>query len=236
MSLTRVKLLALDLDGTLVDSAPDIAHCLGSALEAVGHARPGEAQTLAWIGDGLEALIARALAHAARQDARDAAEDQHAAPLAAEDHHAAALAAFLDCYRDNLYVRSRLYPDAAQTLDALRARGLRLCCITNKRHAFSEALLRQAGVLDRFELVLGGDSLPEKKPSPLPLTTAAEILGVEPAAAALVGDSLQDLRAARSAGYEFVLAAYGYGRVDDVAASTAPRLRTLADLVPLFAR
>jgi phosphoglycolate phosphatase len=227
LSESRVKLLAVDLDGTLVDSAPDIAHCLGSALEAVGFRAPGEARTRVWIGDGLETLIARALAHA------EQTEPSSAAPPALQrgpKRHAAALDAFLACYRDHLFVRSRLYPDALTTLDAMRTRGVRLCCITNKRHAFSEQLLAEAGVRDRFELVLGGDSLPEKKPSPLPLRFAAESLGVPTSASALVGDSHQDLRAARAAGYAFVLATYGYGKIDETELGDSPRISGLADL------
>jgi len=218
----RVKLLAIDLDGTLVDSAPDIAHCLGSALEAIGYTPPGEARTRVWIGDGLETLIARAITHAGGAQGESAE--------AGETRHSAALRAFLDCYRDNLFVRSRLYPDVLATLDGLRARGIRLCCITNKRHAFSEELLVQAGIRDRFELLLGGDSLAEKKPSPLPLKVAAETLGVEPRAATLVGDSHQDLRAARAAGYGFVLASYGYGKIDETELGTSPRIRGFAEL------
>jgi phosphoglycolate phosphatase len=224
----EVKLLAVDLDGTLVDSAPDIAHCLGAALEAVGLAAPGEARTRVWIGDGLETLIARALAAATEPAAGDAGRVDAAASA---ERHTAALTAFLACYRDNLFARSRLYPGAEATLDALRARGVRLCCITNKRHAFSESLLEQAGVRDRFELVLGGDSLAEKKPSPLPLTTAAHALGVDAGAAALVGDSHQDLRAARAAGYGFVFASYGYGKVDETELGSTPRIARFADLV-----
>jgi phosphoglycolate phosphatase len=230
LSGARIKLLAVDLDGTLVDSAPDIAHCLGHALEAVGFARPGETRTRVWIGDGLETLIARALAHAVHGDTRSDPE-RHGPE---EGRHGAALAAFLECYSDNLFVRSRLYPDVTATLDAIRERGIRLCCITNKRYDFSKRLLEQAGLGDRFELLLGGDSLAEKKPSPLPLATAARTLGVEPAAAALVGDSHQDLRAARSAGYAFVLAAYGYGKVDESELGAAPRIRAFAELRAIF--
>lgn len=222
MSEHKVKLLAIDLDGTLVDSAPDIAHCLGVALEAIGHAAPGEARTRAWIGDGLETLIARAIAHGGGPQAEPA--------VAGEARHQAALAAFLACYAQNLFVRSRLYPSVVATLDDLRSRGLKLCCITNKRYAFSQDLLVQAGIRDRFELLLGGDSLPEKKPSPLPLTTAAESLGVAPSAATLVGDSHQDLRAARSAGYGFVLASYGYGKTDETELGSSPRIRGFAEL------
>jgi phosphoglycolate phosphatase len=221
LSEHRAKLLAIDLDGTLVDSAPDIAHCLGAALEAVGYPQPGEARTRAWIGDGLETLIARAIAHGGTQDA---------SALPGETRHTAALAAFLACYAENLFVRSRLYPDVIATLDALRERGIRLCCITNKRYAFSQELLVQAGIRDRFELLLGGDSLAEKKPSPLPLNVAAETLGVAPSAAVLVGDSHQDLRAARAAGFAFVLASFGYGKIDETELGTSPRIRGFGEL------
>jgi phosphoglycolate phosphatase len=216
------RLVAIDLDGTLVDSAPDIAHCLGHALVALGYAAPGEARTRAWIGDGLEILIARAIAHAAGAQA--------VSKQTVEAHHKAALGAFLACYSDNLFVRSRLYPGVAATLDALLASGLRLCCITNKRLAFSEPLLTQAGIRERFELLLGGDSLPEKKPSALPLKVAAQQLGIAPADATLVGDSHQDLRAARAAGYGFVLASYGYGKVDETELGAAPRISRFTEL------
>jgi phosphoglycolate phosphatase len=215
-----LELVALDLDGTLVDSAPDIAHCVGSALEAVGFARPSEALTRGWIGDGLETLITRALAHGARA----AGQSEDAA------RHPVAVAAFLECYRANLFVRSTLYPHTEATLDALRARGLRLCCITNKAYGLAAGLLAQAGIADRFELLLGGDSLAEKKPSPLPLRVAAERLRVAPAAAALVGDSHQDLRSARAAGFAFVHASYGYGKVDAGEAAAAPRIGSLSEL------
>jgi phosphoglycolate phosphatase len=220
----KVKLLALDLDGTLVDSAPDIAHCLGAALEAVGFAAPGEACTRVWIGDGLETLIARALAHASRSGD---------APRVGDRVHAAALEAFLACYGENLFTRSRLYPEVEATLDGLLGRGIRLCCITNKRYAFSEALLTKAGVRNRFELLLGGDSLAEKKPSPMQLETAARALGVPSSDAMLVGDSHQDLRAARSAGYGFVFATYGYGKVDETELGTSPRIARFADIARL---
>jgi phosphoglycolate phosphatase len=174
--------------------------------------------TRVWIGDGLETLIARALTHAD-------------APLASrEEQQSAALASFLACYSDNLFVRSRLYPGVLATLDLLRAHGVRLCCITNKRQSFSERLLIEAGILDRFELLLGGDSLAERKPSALPLKVASERLGVASSAAALVGDSHQDLRAARSAGFAFVLASYGYGKIDETELGSSPRIRGFDEL------
>lgn len=223
MTLRReVKLVAVDLDGTLVDSAPDIAHCLGSGLAAIGLPPPGEARTRELIGDGLEALLARAIARATNE-----ASERWSS---IDERHRIALRAFLDCYGDNLFVRSRLYPRVVDTLDTLLGRGLRLCCITNKRESFSETLLTAAGIRDRFELLLGGDSLPEKKPSPLQLQVAAKRLGMDARDGALVGDSHQDLGAARNAGFGFVLASYGYGRVTEAQLGAAPRIDTFAEL------
>lgn len=223
-----VELIAVDLDGTLVDSAPDIAHCLGTALESLGFAAPGEARTRGWIGDGIEPLIAKALAHV-----RAASGLEPAARRGRDELHGETLRAFLACYARNLFVKSRLYPDVIATLDTLRRRGIRLCCITNKRIAFSEALLEQAHVRDRFDLVLGGDSLAEKKPSPLQLNAATQRLGVAPSAAALVGDSLQDLRAARAAGWSFVWASYGYCAVPESELGASARIERFADLAAL---
>lgn len=224
-------MVALDLDGTLVDSAPDTADCLGLALEGLGLMAPGETRTRAWIADGLEAMIEGSVAHALREEASRGRTPprRHVEAL-----HETVRAAFLECYRERLFVRSRLYPGVISTLDVLRARRIRLSCITNKYHALAEELLRRAAVLDRFDLLLGGDSLPEMKPSPLPLITAAKRLGVGCAEAALVGDSHQDLDAAKSAGFGFVLASYGYGKVDQVAAAGIPSIREFGELESLL--
>src|SRR5690606_36636519 len=134
LSKHALELLAVDLDGTLVDSAPDIAYCVDRALEAAGFEPPGEALARVWIGDGLEQLIWRALAHAGAP--RD------------DGIHAEAMRAFLACYRENLFVRSALYPGAVDVLDLALEHGIRLCCITNKRESLSQPLLEHAGLLD----------------------------------------------------------------------------------------
>jgi phosphoglycolate phosphatase len=194
--LSRVRLLAIDLDGTLVDSAPDLAHCVGSALGSLGFVAPGTSLTRAWIGDGIETLLRRALAHSGA-----GADD---ATLRA------AIERFTSCYRENLYVRSRLYPDVEETLATLGKRGIKLACVTNKRIAFADALLAAAGIRAHFGAVFGGDSLPEKKPSPAPLIAAARDLGIAPANCAMVGDSHHDYHAAADAGFVFFWARYGY--------------------------
>ncbi|HEX6998110.1 MAG TPA: HAD-IA family hydrolase [Gammaproteobacteria bacterium] len=217
-----IRLLALDLDGTLVDSAPDLCHCLGVALERVGLAPPTEAQTRSWIGGGVEMLLRRALEHQSGR-AVDEAEQ------------AEALRAFAACYERNLFVRSRLYPRVPETLELLAGRGILLHCITNKRFAFADALLRQAGIRDRFALVLGGDSLPQKKPSGLQLETAARHAGVRPADALMVGDSMQDFSAARAAGFRFAWASYGYcARLDGPDGAAAPRIDRFDQLLALL--
>ena len=221
--MTRIELLAVDLDGTLVDSAPDLAHCVDRVLESLGLEPSGEVMIRSWIGDGVETLLERALVHATGREP-DAAMRR------------SALDSFSSCYRLNLFERSRLYPGVRETLAALGDRGIRLACITNKRLEFADHLLEEAGIRAPFELLLGGDSLAEKKPSPLPLLTAARSCAVAPASAAMVGDSHHDYRAACAAGYRFFWAAYGYCRtIESDPAKPFTQIGTFGELERLAA-
>jgi phosphoglycolate phosphatase len=121
------------------------------------------------------------------------------------------------CYSENLFRESRLYPEVTETLDALAAAGLSLVCVTNKREQFARDLLRRAGLAGRLHLVFGGDSFAVKKPDPIQLNEAAKRCGLVSGEAIMVGDSINDREAARRAGFDFVFAAYGYGRADDPA-------------------
>ncbi|HEX5421522.1 MAG TPA: HAD family hydrolase [Gammaproteobacteria bacterium] len=216
-----IRLVAFDLDGTLVDSVGDLCHCLGEALESAGLPRPSEAQTRSWIGGGVELLIRRAL--------------QWALGKPGDSIFDSVFAAFTACYHKNLFVRSRLYPEVPETLAALRGRGLRLCCITNKQADFAKGVLEQAGISGCFELVLGGDSLPEKKPSALPLESAARSLGTPSSAAVFVGDSERDFEAAQAAGWPFVWLTYGYpGEWAPPQNEAVAVLDRFADLLPLL--
>lgn len=126
-----------------------------------------------------------------------------------------ALEAFKRCYQEHLYVASRLYPGVPETLEALAAAGLKLGCATNKPEAFARELLDQAGIGASFDFIHGADSFATKKPSPEPLSRAAEKFAIPPNQAIMVGDSRNDLDAARAAGFDFVFAAYGYAQRDD---------------------
>jgi len=192
-----IELVCFDLDGTLVDSAPDIARALGCALEAVGLPAPTEAQTRGWIGDGIEKLLSRALADAGASEQRI---------------FRTALAAFHERYSHSLFDFSRLYPDVEQVLESLTADGYRLGCITNKRSDYAAAMLEQARIDHRFELVFGGDSFSEKKPHPRQLLEAALRIGTDPRNCIMIGDSDTDARAAASAGFGFIWASFGYCR------------------------
>lgn len=128
-----------------------------------------------------------------------------------------ALADFDRCYRDHLFVASRVYPGVADTLERLRAADVRLACVTNKRARYANALLRQCGILPLIDCVVGGDTFTTRKPDPAPLLGAARLCAVDPREAAMIGDSINDRDAARAAGFAFIFAAYGYAEPDDPA-------------------
>jgi phosphoglycolate phosphatase len=226
-------LLAIDLDGTLIDSAPDIAHCLGVAMQATGRPAPGEALTRDLIGDGIETLLERALGELSpvTATAPESSGEPAAGGVPPHDFRVA-LDTFSHCYRENLYVRSRLYPAVPVILDHYLHHGMKLCCITNKRIRYAEDILQQAGIRDRFELVIGGDSLAEKKPSPMPLLSAAASLGIPCDRAIMIGDSHHDLHAARAAGYAgFIWARYGYcPAIDEGEGDAISIMQRFADL------
>ena len=191
------RLVMLDLDGTLIDTAPDLGYCLDRTLEALGRPAAGEAKVRRWIGNGIEALLRRAL-----EEFRD--EDGGEALLRR------ALAHFHALYAANTSTRSRLYPGVCEGLDHLEARGVTLTCITNKPDRHTRALLRDLGLSRRFALVVSGDTLARRKPAPDPLLHALAELRCRADESLLVGDSVNDVQAARAAGVPVVCMSYGY--------------------------
>lgn len=193
------RAILFDLDGTLVDSVPDLARCVNAALAAIGAAATDQAQVRGWVGNGAARLLHRALTGRAEGIAPAA---QHGAAMAVFNAHYAA-----EPCRD-----SRLYPGVAVTLAALAASGIRLGCVTNKPHRFVPPLLTALGLGECFASTIGGDSTARLKPDPLPVQAALAELGVPAAHSLLVGDSHIDMAAGRAAGVVTVAVTYGYDR------------------------
>lgn len=198
MTLSSIRAVLFDLDGTLVDSVPDIAVAVDRLLVDLGRAPAGEARVRFWVGNGGRMLVRRALAF----DVAGVADDDPLLPRAME--------IFFAHYDRSNGAASRLYPGVAEALDAFAARGLPMAVITNKPHRYIAPLFAQLGILHHFPVLIGGDTLPVKKPDPAPLYLACDELGVAPHAALMIGDSKNDIDAARAAGCPVVAVDYGY--------------------------
>lgn len=203
MSLKKPEMILIDVDGTLVDSVPDLAYCVDEMMQRLGRPAYGEHEVRNWVGNGVERLVRRALIGALHGEPEDT-DFARAYPI------------FLELYAENTSKRSVLYPGVREGLDYLKAVGYRLGCVTNKAAQFTHPLLQDLGVFDDFEIVISGDTLPKKKPDPLPLLHAAEHFGTAPEHALMIGDSQSDVKAARAAGFQIVCMSYGYNHGEDI--------------------
>jgi phosphoglycolate phosphatase len=190
-----------DLDGTLVRTSPEIADAVNDALTACGHATVAQDDVDRWIGHGTRELLIQALAQVSGQDA---AQVRHSALLGD------ALPVFDRCYQARCGTRSHLYPHVRETLARLRERGCRLAVVTNKEGRYTDTVLRVHGLLEAFDLVVSGDTLPTRKPDPAGVLLGLRQWQVDPARALFVGDSSIDAATARRAGLAVWLLPYGY--------------------------
>jgi phosphoglycolate phosphatase len=199
----NVTALFFDLDGTLVDSVPDLTAAVNIMLRQLDLPAREEAQVRAWVGNGMDNLIHRALTNdmAGRADPELFAR---ARPL------------YKAAYADHISVRSELYPGVHEGLAELRAAGFPLACVTNKAAEFALPLLDQIGIGHFFATVVGGECIPHPKPAPDALRLCAERLDVPIGHGLMVGDSLNDVGAARNAGCPVVCVPYGYNHGCDI--------------------
>jgi phosphoglycolate phosphatase len=206
------RTLVLDLDGTLVDSVPDLAASLNRVLAARGLAPFTPAETAPMVGDGARTLVARAFAA------------RNAPPPGDAD-----VAAYLADYAANLLHATTLYPGVVPTLRVMAGQGWRFAVCTNKPEAHARSLLAALGLGDRFAAIGGGDSFAARKPDPAHLLATLRAAGGEAGRAVMVGDHRNDLEAARGACMPCIFAAWGYGPVS-VGARAAAVAARFADL------
>ena len=237
----------VDLDGTMVDTIGDFSAALNGMLADLQLPAITAQAIEPMVGKGSEHLIRSVLAHVSAQECHP-----HAPPLRGSLPPEGALTALgrpgggeIDALYPRAWQRyqqhylringlhARVYDGVHEGLQALRAQGLRLACLTNKPLAFAQPLLRAKGLDDLFEQVFGGDSFARKKPDPLPLIKTCEALGSVPARTLMIGDSSNDARAARAAGCPVVLVSYGYNHGRPVREAEADGyVNTLTELLP----
>ena len=212
-------IVAFDLDGTLADTAPDLAAALNHGLGALGRPGVDPEGVRRLVGHGAKALLRRGLA--ASGDASEELVEQ-------------GFPVFLDFYRVNICVGTRVYPGIETALDALAERGVALAVCTNKRERLTNALLDALGWRERFAGIVCGDTLGVMKPDPRPLKEAIARAGG--GRTAFVGDSITDAHTARAAGVPFVAVGFGYSDRPAASLGADAVIDDYADLVPALER
>ncbi len=205
LKFTNKTLLIFDLDGTLINSALDLALAVNHMLEQLERDTFNEEVIHGWVGNGALTLVKRALSGTREID--DNLDEAYVEK---------ALTIFLDYYEKNLCNATIPYPHVIETLHALKEKGYTLAIVTNKPFPFVSPILKSLGMDEMFALILGGDSLPEKKPHPQPLLHVCESLEVNVANAVMIGDSKNDILAANACGMDSVGVTYGYNYGEEI--------------------
>ena len=206
MKFSNKEVILFDLDGTLIDSAPDLALAVNHMLEALNRDTFSPDIIRYWVGNGAQVLVKRALSGQSEID-------ENLDLILFEK----ALNVFLTFYAQNLAVTTVTYPNVPATLKALKEAGYRLAIVTNKPFDFVAPILKGLNLDGLFELHLGGDSLPQKKPDPAALLHVCEKFNVTVKQCVMVGDSKNDILAANACGMQSIGVSYGYNYGEDIA-------------------
>ena len=202
-SFSGIRAVIIDLDGTMLDTAHDFQVAVNRMREELDLTPLAVETIVSFVGKGTENLIRRVLA-------------VDFTPEQAEQHYDAALASYQKHYLEINGDHTRHYPEVREGLQALRDKGLRMACVTNKPIAFAEPLLEKTGLRGYFDIVYGGDSLPTKKPDPGPLLQVCTDFDLAPPQVLALGDSANDAQAARAAGCPVLIVPYGYNHGEAV--------------------
>jgi phosphoglycolate phosphatase len=201
--LANIKAAIIDLDGTMLDTAGDFHVAVNRMRAELGLSPLAQETIVNFVGKGTENLMRRVLAV-------DYDEDE------AQQYFAQALASYTEHYLAINGDFADLYPGVKEGLEAMAKKGLRLACVTNKPIAFTLPLLEKKGLRGFFDVVYGGDSLPRKKPDPMPLLQVCQDFGLAPAQVVAIGDSSNDALAARAAGCRVLNVPYGYNHGESI--------------------
>ncbi|WP_076412404.1 phosphoglycolate phosphatase [Shewanella sp. UCD-KL12] len=202
----NIKAIAFDLDGTLIDSVPDLAAATQATLEELGLASCSQEQVRGWVGNGAQVLMSRALSFALDREVESEELEN-------------AMSRFMHHYQVHLQQHSLLYPGVKESLAQLAQLGFPLAIVTNKPHKFTLPLLEAFRIRDYFSTILGGDSLAKMKPDPMPLTHILADWQLEQSELLMVGDSKNDILAAKAAGITSIGLTYGYNYGEDIGLS-----------------
>jgi phosphoglycolate phosphatase len=214
--VTQLEAIIFDLDGTLVDSARDLQDAINAVLVEEGLQPIELDEVKSMIGDGAAKLVERAILATGGDTA----------------HLSEHVRRFLEVYEATASRHTRAYPGVRGTLESLRRRGLPLAVVTNKPYAATLDILDALGLRSFFGAIIGGDTLPERKPHPAPVLFALERLGVKPQAALMIGDNYHDVQAARAAGVRVFAVTYGYSHRPHAELGADGLLNTMSDLLP----
>lgn len=219
-----VKAVMIDLDGTLLDTIPDLAAAANNMLIEMGRAPLPESTIRNFVGKGIANLIDRTLTNS-MDGKSDPAAFERAVPI------------YERCYRAANGKHTTMYPGVREALDRLRELGYPMICVTNKSERFTLPLLDHVGIATYFKGVVAGDTLPQKKPDPAPLLHACKLLDVAPQDMLMIGDSLNDAQAARAAGCPVFCVTYGYNEGHDVRSLDVDAIvASLLDAIPLITK
>lgn len=203
MNFNNYKAVFFDLDGTLIDSAKDLSIAIDSMAIEIGIPAPSIDQVKSWIGNGTAKLVERTLEHASGNKPN-------------EDELKQALNLFSQAYSESVGEHSSLFPYTKELLVSLLAKNIKLACITNKPYGFTDFLLQQNFIRQFFSIVCAGDNVKHKKPDPWPLLYSANKFKIEIDECLMIGDSDNDIQAARNAGCDVLAVSYGYNKNIDI--------------------